>query len=237
MRLPISLAALAAVFLGCTALSQTGRAGSTTQVPPPAFSPSIEVSGIQTAVLAGGCFWGVQAVFQHVKGVTLAQSGYTGGTTTAPGCDEVSTGHTGHAESIKIAYDPKQISYGQLLQIFFSVVQDPTELDAQGPDEGTQYRSDIFAATPEQREEAKTYITQLDQAHVFANPIVTRVDALGPFFPAESYHQDFALRHPDHPYIVMNDAPKVTELKRRFPALYRESPRVSRQPRWEVRVG
>lgn len=175
----------------------------------------------QTAVLAGGCFWGIQAVFQHVKGVISATSGYSGGSSATAEYELVSTGETGHAESVKITYDPTQITYGRILQIFFSVAHDPTELNRQGPDEGTQYRSAIFYNGDEQKRIAEAYIAQLNQAKVFRRQIVTQVAPLKAFYPAEAYHQDYATRHPDNPYIVYNDAPKVAHLRQQFPDLYK----------------
>jgi peptide-methionine (S)-S-oxide reductase len=176
--------------------------------------------GEQTAVIAGGCFWGIQAVFQHVKGVINATSGYSGGAPNTAEYETVSTGDTGHAESVKITYDPSQITYGQLLRVFFSVAHDPTELNRQGPDSGTQYRSVIFYGNEEQKKIAEAYIAQLDKAHVFSGPIVTQLIPLKAFYPAEAYHQNYAANHPDNPYIVYNDAPKVDRLRREFPQLY-----------------
>lgn len=176
----------------------------------------------QSAVLAGGCFWGIQAVFQHVNGVINATSGYSGGASATAEYELVSTGETGHAESVKITYDPSQITYGRLLQIFFSVAHDPTQLNRQGPDEGTQYRSAIFYNGDEQKRIAEAYIAQLNQAKVFSRQIVTQVVPLKTFYPAESYHQDYATRHPDNPYIVYNDAPKVAHLQQQFPDLYKK---------------
>jgi peptide-methionine (S)-S-oxide reductase len=175
----------------------------------------------QTVVLAGGCFWGIQAVFQHVKGVISATSGYSGGASATAEYEVVSTGVTGHAESVKIAYDPSQITYGKLLQIFFSVAHDPTQLNRQGPDEGSQYRSAIFYSGDQQKRVAEAYIAQLNQAKVFSRQIVTQVVPLKAFYLAESYHQDYATRHPDNPYIVYNDAPKVEHLRQRFPDMYK----------------
>ncbi len=176
----------------------------------------------QTVVLAGGCFWGIQAVFQHVKGVVSATSGYSGGPAKYAEYEQVSTGATGHAESVKVTYDASQITYGQLLQVFFSVAHDPTELNRQGPDEGTQYRSVIFYGNDDQKRIATAYIAQLEQAKVFTRPIVTEVVPLKGFYAAEAYHQDYAVRHPDNPYIMINDAPKVTHLQQQFPALYND---------------
>jgi peptide-methionine (S)-S-oxide reductase len=178
-------------------------------------------SGQQTTVFAGGCFWGIQAVFEHVKDVTQATAGYSGGWADTAQYDTVSTGTTGNAESVRITYDPSQITYGQLLRIFFSV-HDPTELNRQGPDEGTQYRTAIFFANERQQRIATAYISQLDHSGVFSNPIVTQVVALKGFYPAEAYHQDYAFNHPDNPYIMINDLPKVTYLRQQFPALYVE---------------
>jgi peptide-methionine (S)-S-oxide reductase len=177
--------------------------------------------GKQTVVFAGGCFWGVQAVFQHVKGVQEATSGYAGGAADTARYDLVSTGTTGHAESVRVTFDPAQVSFGQLLQVFFSVAHDPTELNRQGPDEGTQYRSAIFFTSPEQKRVTSAYVAQLDRAKLLGAPIVTQVAPLAAFYPAEAYHQDYARRHPDNPYIVINDAPKVEHLRTLFPALYR----------------
>ena len=183
------------------------------------------------AVLAGGCFWGVQGVYQHLKGVTRAESGYAGGERASAEYERVSEGDTGHAESVRIEFDPRQVSYGQLLQVYFSVAHDPTQLNRQGPDTGTQYRSEIFAQTPRQAEIARAYIAQLDAAHAFARPIVTRVEPGKHFYPAESYHQDFLTRNPHNPYIMINDLPKVANLQRLFPQLYRESPVLVYPPR------
>jgi len=178
----------------------------------------------QTIVLAGGCFWGVQAVFQHTKGVTSAVSGYAGGEKQAAHYEMVGSGKTGHAESVAVTFDPQQISYGKILQIYFSVAHNPTELNRQGPDVGTQYRSAIFYANDEQKKFAGAYIAELDKAHVFPRPIVTQLEALHGFYPAEDYHQDFAVLHPSYPYIVFNDLPKVDNLKKLFAGDYREMP-------------
>jgi peptide-methionine (S)-S-oxide reductase len=177
-----------------------------------------------TVVLAGGCFWGVQGVFQHVTGVTSAVSGYAGGEKKTAEYETVSRGRTGHAESVQVTYDPRQISYGRLLQIFFSVAHDPTELNRQGPDTGTQYRSAIFPASAEQATVAKAYIAQLDQARAFKKPIVTTIESDRAFFPAEAYHQDFLTRNPTYPYIAINDLPKIEDLKRLSPDVYRTAP-------------
>jgi peptide-methionine (S)-S-oxide reductase len=176
--------------------------------------------GKETAVVAGGCFWGIQAVFQHVKGVVSATSGYAGGTMKNPNYEAVSSGATGHAESVQIVYDPSQISYGELLRIFFSVALDPTEVNRQGPDEGTQYRSVIFYGNDDQKRIGEAYIAQLNQAKVFRKAIATQVVALKEFYPAEGYHQNYATVHPNDPYIIYNDAPKVANLRREFPEMY-----------------
>ena len=170
--------------------------------------------------MAGGCFWGIQAVFQHVKGVKSAISGYSGGEAQTAQYEIVSTGETGHAESVKITYDPAQVTYGELLRVFFSVAHDPTQLNRQGPDEGTQYRSMIFYGNDEQKKIAEAYIAQLDKAKIFPRAIVTQVVPLKPFYPAEDYHQNYATLHPDQPYIIYNDAPKVEHLRQEFPELY-----------------
>ncbi|HKI26338.1 MAG TPA: peptide-methionine (S)-S-oxide reductase MsrA [Candidatus Sulfotelmatobacter sp.] len=197
------------------------RAGTAAAVPAPALdAPRASAPAQQTAVIAGGCFWGIQAVFQHVKGVISATSGYSGGTAKTAEYEVVSTGETGHAESVQIAYDPSQITYGELLRIFFSVAHDPTELNRQGPDEGTQYRSVIFYNSDEQKRIADAYIAQLDQAKIFRHKIVTQVVPLQAFYPAEAYHQNYATLHPNQPYIVFNDAPKVEHLRKEFPDLY-----------------
>ena len=190
-------------------------------IPTPALDAALATAKAQqTAVVSGGCFWGIQAVFQHVKGVISATSGYSGGAANTAEYELVSNGDTGHAESVKIIYDPSQITYGQLLRVFFPVAHDPTQLNRQGPDTGTQYRSSIFYASDEQKRIAEAYIAQLEKANVFPRPIVTQVVALKAFYPAEAYHQDYAARHPNDPYIVYNDAPKVANLRQEFPDLY-----------------
>jgi len=193
-------------------------------VPAPAVDIPAGSATSGVVVVAGGCFWGVQGVFQHVKGVTSAVSGYAGGDKRTAEYETVSSGSTGHAESVQVTYDPREISYGRLLQIFFSVVHDPTELNRQGPDTGTQYRSAIFPASAEQADVAKAYIAQLDQAHAFKKPIVTRIEPGRAFYPAEAYHQDFLTRNPSYPYIAINDLPKIDDLKRAFPDVYRAAP-------------
>jgi peptide-methionine (S)-S-oxide reductase len=207
------------ILLGVVACNAGERAG--TAVPAAVVDATFAAAkGQQTAVISGGCFWGIQAVFQHVKGVINATSGYSGGSADTAQYEIVSGGDTGHAESVKIVYDPSQITYGQLLRVFFSVAHDPTELNRQGPDSGTQYRSSIFYGNDEQKKIAEAYIAQLDKAKVFPHPIVTQVVPLRGFYPAEAYHQDYAAHHPDNPYIVFNDAPKVVNLQRQFPDLY-----------------
>jgi len=209
------------LVLGGGAVSFSAGSASIVAVPGPATdAPRAAKPGEETAVVAGGCFWGIQAVFQHVKGVLSATSGYSGGEAKAAEYEVVSTGETGHAESVKITYDPSQITYGDLLRVFFSVAHDPTQLNRQGPDQGTQYRSVIFYGNDEQKRIAETYIAQLDKAKVFPRPIATQVVPLRAFYPAEAYHQDYATRHPDQPYIVFNDAPKVAHLRQQFPELY-----------------
>ena len=193
-------------------------------IPAPALDATTPAGGLQTAALAGGCFWGMQAVYQHTKGVTQALSGYAGGKQETAHYEMVGTGRTGHAESVSVTFDPRQISYGKILQIYFSVAHNPTELNRQGPDSGTQYRSAIFYANDEQKRIAGAYIAQLEQAHVFSAPIATKLEPLSGFYPAEDYHQDFAVLHPNYPYIVFNDAPKVDNLKRLFADYYREMP-------------
>ncbi len=189
-------------------------------VPKPLIDTSLSAAkSEETAVIAGGCFWGIQAVFQHVKGVVSATSGYSGGAKAAD-YELVSTGTTGHAESVKITYDPSQITYGELLRVFFSVAHDPTQLNRQGPDEGTQYRSVIFYGNDEQKRIAEAYIAQLEGAKIFPRRIVTQIVPLKGFYPAEAYHQNYAQNHPNNPYVVYNDAPKVAHLREQFPDLY-----------------
>ncbi len=215
-------------ILGALALwqSNTSNAAEVAVVIPP---PTVDLKAApdaktETAVFAGGCFWGVQGVFQHVKGVTNAVSGYAGGDQKTAEYDKVGGGRTGHAEAVKITYDPKQVTYGQLMQIYFSVAHNPTELNRQGPDTGTQYRSTIFPVNSDQMRVAKEYVAQLDKAKVYGKPVVTTIEPMKPFFPAEAYHQDFLAKNPSHPYIAYNDIPKVENLKKTFPAMYREQP-------------
>ncbi|MBD8874051.1 peptide-methionine (S)-S-oxide reductase MsrA [Rhodanobacter sp. DHB23] len=211
--------ALALGLLGACTLPPAAAAA--TKLPAPLLdAPPTSTHGEQVAVFAGGCFWGVQAVFEHVRGVRRTWAGYSGGSAASAHYDRVSEGDTGHAESVKVLFDPAQVSYGQLLQVFFSVATDPTELDRQGPDSGTQYRSVIFYATPEQQRIAGAYLAQLGRARVYAAPIVTQLVPLRAFYPAEGWHQDYASQHPDDPYIAINDAPKLASLRQWFPALY-----------------
>jgi peptide-methionine (S)-S-oxide reductase len=212
-------AALAATFLTSNrSLAQEGIS-----LPAPALdAPS--TSNRETAVFAGGCFWGVQGVFQHVTGVISATSGYAGGHVANPSYEQVSSGSTGNAEAVQIVFDPEKISYGRLLQIFFSVAHDPTQLNRQGPDQGTQYRSAVFPASEAQSKVAKAYIAQLDAAHLFDAGIVTKIEPAGRFYPAEGYHQNFLTLNPDYPYIVVNDLPKIRRLKTLFPQNFRADP-------------
>jgi peptide-methionine (S)-S-oxide reductase len=214
---------MVAMMLTVLAGTLACRAGSgaSAAVPSPVVDEAkAEAKGKETAVVAGGCFWGIQAVFQHVKGVHSATAGYSGGTVKNPDYEMVSSGETGHAESVQIVYDPSQVTYGELLRVFFSVALDPTELNRQGPDRGTQYRSVIFYSNDEQKHIAEAYIAQLDQAKVYPRKIVTQVVPLQAFYDAEDYHQNYATIHPSDPYIVFNDAPKVANLRKEFPELY-----------------
>jgi peptide-methionine (S)-S-oxide reductase len=192
--------------------------------PAPKMAAPVNSATSETIVLAGGCFWGVQGVFQHVDGVQRAVSGYAGGKAGHPNYEQVSTGATGHAESVAVTFDPKKISLGEILRIYFSVAHDPTEVDRQGPDEGTQYRSEIFAADPAEAKFARDYIAELDAAKVYPRPIATKVETGAAFYPAEGYHQNYATLHPEQPYIAYNDLPKIENLKRLFPARYRAKP-------------
>jgi len=198
------------------------------KLPAPSVDNPKTAGPLQTAVIAGGCFWGVQGVYQYTRGVRQVLSGYSGGDKSTAEYEKVGTGRTGHAESVQIVFDPREISYGEILQIFFSVVHDPTQLDRQGPDFGPQYRSAIFYADASQKRVAEAYIAQLNGTKVFGGPIVTRVDPLKGFYPAEAYHQDFLLLNPRYPYIVINDLPKIANLKKVFPEKYREKPVTTR---------
>ena len=222
-RLSVCAAAIGALAVAAFAVAPSLAAEDAVIIPAPA-TDAPAASGIQTAVVAGGCFWGVQGVFQHTAGVVNAVSGYAGGSKATADYNMVSTGSTGHAESVEIKYDPGKISYGKILQIFFSVVHDPTQLNRQGPDSGTQYRSAIFTTTDEQKKVAEAYIAQLNAAKVYSKPIVTKVGPLQGFFPAEAYHQDYLTLHPNQPYIAYNDIPKVENLKKIFAENYIEKP-------------
>jgi peptide-methionine (S)-S-oxide reductase len=218
----LTTAALITVGVSLTALRSAEVAHA---VPAPAVDEQpAPASTSETAVLAGGCFWGVQGVFQHVSGVTSAVSGYAGGEQKTAHYEMVGGGGTGHAESVQITFDPSKITYGRILQVYFSVAHDPTQLNRQGPDVGTQYRSAVFPANPEQARIAKAYIAQLNQARIFSAAIVTKIEPDRPFYAAEDYHQDFLTKHPGHPYIVYNDLPKIEDLKRLFPNAYSANP-------------
>jgi peptide-methionine (S)-S-oxide reductase len=215
----VALLVIAAFAVGSRSDAETAKA-----IPPPTLDETTGTATTEVTVLAGGCFWGVQGVFQHVAGVTSAVSGYAGGDATTAHYEAVETGATGHAESVRVTFDPRRISYGHILQIYFSVAHDPTELNHQGPDAGTQYRSTIFPTTQEQADIARAYVAQLNQAHDFRAPVVTTIEPGRNFYPAEVYHQDFLTRHPTNPYIVYNDLPKIRELQRLFPDRYRSDP-------------
>jgi peptide-methionine (S)-S-oxide reductase len=205
-----------ALFIACAACAFAA------EVPPPAVDVPATGEHKAVAVMAGGCFWGVDAVFKHVKGVTSVVSGYAGGEKSTARYEAVETGRTGHAESVEITYDPAQVSFGKLLRVFFSVAHDPTQLNRQGPDEGTQYRSAIFYSSDDQKRVAEAYVAQLNEARVFKHQIVTQVTALNGFYAAEPYHQNYLARNPDNPYIVYNDLPKLDRLKKQFPELWRK---------------
>ena len=221
--LPDFVAALVVIPIALVLFA--ARSGSSRPLAQPADAPAFDAAPASatedTAVFAGGCFWGIEAVFRHVKGVKSAVSGYAGGSVANPSYEQVSTGDTGHAESVQVIYDPSQVSYGKLLQIFFSVAHDPTQLNRQGPDHGTQYRSAIFYNTPQQQQVAESYIKQLTAAKTFSRPIVTQVSKLNGFYRAEEYHQNYLAQHPNQLYIVINDKPKVAALKKEFPDVYR----------------
>jgi peptide-methionine (S)-S-oxide reductase len=222
-RLSLCAAALGALAISAFVVAPSLAAEDAVVIPAPAMDAQA-ADGIQTAVIAGGCFWGVQGVFQHTAGVVNAVSGYAGGSKTTADYTMVSTGSTGHAESVQIKYDPKKISYGKILQIFFSVAHDPTQLNRQGPDSGTQYRSAIFTTSDEQKKVADAYIAQLNAAKVYKKPIVTKVGPLEGFYAAEAYHQDYLTLHPTQPYIAFNDIPKVENLRKIFAENYIEKP-------------
>lgn len=230
---PFAVVAVLAAAAGVFAAGQSRSVFQARQeeprlVPAPALDLPAADAAIEVAVFAGGCFWGVQGVYQHTRGVVSAVSGYAGGEKHTADYDRVGTGTTGHAESVQVTFDPRQISYGRLLQIFFSVAHDPTQLNRQGPDTGPQYRSAIFPAGAEQAKIAKAYIAQLEGAGVYPHPIVTTVEPGRTFYPAEKYHQDYMTRHPRDPYIMINDLPKVADLKRLFPERYRSEPMLVR---------
>jgi peptide-methionine (S)-S-oxide reductase len=226
-RFAVGAAAIGALAIAAFAVMPSRAAEDAVKIPPPAADMQ-GGDGIQTAVLSGGCFWGVQGVFQHTAGVTSAVSGYAGGSQMTATYDQVSNGTTGHAESVQVKYDPKKISYGKILQIFFSVVHDPTQLNRQGPDSGTQYRSAIFTTSDEQKKVAEAYIAQLNSAKVYGKPIVTKIGPLQGFFAAEAYHQDYLTLHPNQPYIAFNDLPKIQNLKKLFAENYIEKPTLVR---------
>lgn len=226
-RSTFSRLSLCAAAVGTLAIVSTmaplSAAEEAVIIPAPATDAAV-AGATETAVIAGGCFWGVQGVFQHTSGVINAVSGYAGGTKTSANYSAVSTGSTGHAEAVEIKYDPTKISYGKILQIYFSVAHDPTQLNRQGPDSGTQYRSEIFTTSAEQKKVADAYIAQLNAAKVFKKPIVTKISALDNFYPAEDYHQDYLTLHPNQPYIAVNDLPKVENLKKIFAQNYVAKP-------------
>jgi peptide-methionine (S)-S-oxide reductase len=222
---PVALGALGAGILAVSLITavllQQSDSATAASLPDPAEDIARAPGPRQTAVLAGGCFWGMEAVFEHVKGVTEVVSGYAGGLPSTAAYEQVSRGATGHAEGIRITYDPSQVSYGQLLKVYFAVAHDPTEVNRQGPDVGSQYRSSIFALDPAQQKVAQAYITQLQKAGAFGKPIATRVELAKGFYPAEPYHQNFVARNPAHPYVVLHDLPKLSQLQAQFPGLYR----------------
>jgi peptide-methionine (S)-S-oxide reductase len=226
-RSPSNLAGVLAVLsVALVLFAAKATSGASRPLSEPIAAPVVDAMAtspaVDTAVFAGGCFWGIEAVFEHMKGVKSAVSGYAGGNVAAPSYEQVSSGDTGHAESVQVIYDPSQVSYGKLLQVFFSVAHDPTQLNRQGPDRGTQYRSAIFYNTPQQQRVADAYIKQLTAAKTFSRPIVTQVAKLSAFYRAEEYHQDYLAHHPNQPYIVINDQPKVAALKKQFPTEYRD---------------
>lgn len=222
--LPRRLCAMLAAACSLLGAAAASAAESAFIIPPPALDQPAGGAAPQKAVLAGGCFWGVQAVFQHVKGVAGAVSGYAGGQAGTANYDAVSSGRSGHAEAVEITYDPSQVSYGQLLQIYFSVAHDPTQLDRQGPDTGPQYRSAVFPADDGQRKVAEAYIAQLNKSGAYPKALATTVEPLPAFYPAEDYHQDYLVRHPYSMYIMVNDVPKVENLAKTFPDRYRDKP-------------
>ena len=217
------VAGVAMLFAGAFALQRVAHSSEeAVKIPPPAHDETAGAVHTETAVFAGGCFWGVQGVFQHVRGVKEVMSGYAGGAANTAQYERVSEGDTGHAESVRITYDPAQVTYGKLLQVFFSVAHNPTQLNYQGPDHGTQYRSAVFPTNAAQRDIVTAYIAQLDKAHVYGGKIVTKVEDYRGFYPAEGYHQNYLTEHPESPYIAINDLPKVANLKQMYPASYRQ---------------
>jgi peptide-methionine (S)-S-oxide reductase len=220
--MPVLAFAVSAALVGAAMLSAVGR--GPVAAPAPRVALPASAAGSERIVLAGGGFWGVQAVFQHMKGVESAVAGYAGDATAKPNYEEVSAGRTDYAEAVEVTFDPRQIGLGDVLRVYFSAAHNPTEVDKQGPDEGRQYRSEIFAANPAQANFARGYIAELDAAKTFGAPVATKVATGARFYPAEDYHQDYAARHPDEPYVAYNDAPKVASLKRLFPAFYRATP-------------
>ena len=229
-RVSVVAAALLLLALAIPLTVRLSAAEEGHEIPAPMIDEAARTASSETAVLAGGCFWGVQGVYQHVEGVTSAVSGYAGGEKETAQYYVVGKGTTGHAKSVRIAFDPRRISYGRILQIYFSVAHDPTKLNRQAPDIGTQCRSAIFPVNLEQARIAQAYIAQLNNARVFDGAIVTKIEPDNAFYPAEAYHQDFLVQHPNHPYIVLNDLPKVGELKRLFPEIYRSDPVLTPAP-------
>jgi peptide-methionine (S)-S-oxide reductase len=222
---PLILAMTAALALSAIPfLSAHVSAEDLNKEIPAALSDPANPAATEVAVLAGGCFWGQQGLFEHVKGVTKVVAGYSGGDRRTAQYDKVSDGDTGHAESVQITFDPRQVTFGKLLRIYFSVAHDPTELNRQGPDSGSSYRSEVFFASETQEKIARAYVAQLAAAHTFKDPIVTKIEKLNGFYPAEGYHQDFLIHNPNYPYIVFNDLPKIDALKRVLPAMYRDKP-------------
>ena len=225
MHTRIKNTAAALALAACGWACRVGADAFNKPIPAPALdTPAAEATGLQTAVLAGGCFWGLQGMFEHVNGVTRVVAGYSGGTRETAHYEMVGTERTGHAESVEITFDPKRISYGQLLRLYFAVAHDPTELNRQGPDSGPSYRSEIFFDSPTQERIARAYVEQLTKGKVFSGPIVTKMEPLKGFYPAEDYHQDFLIHNPTYPYIVRNDLPKIAALKKVYPEVYREAP-------------
>ena len=226
LKLLIPLLAAAAGLLTLPVLLRdqlppTAATARAAELPDPALDPGRQPGAERTAILAGGCFWGLEAIFEEIRGVSRVQTGYAGGSEATADYTQVSSGRTGHAEGIRITFDPAQVSYGELLKVFFGVAHDPTQLNRQGPDVGEQYRSAIFTTDPELQEMARTYIRQLDATGTFSRPIVTRIEASDTFFPAEPYHQDFVRRNPRHPYVVIHDLPKLKQFRSSFPELLR----------------